>query len=131
MTFQSADDKLARLGWVIRGDKVLLADKVSTRAIISDDGATNVGGSVRMNLVTGEVFEATFEPLCPTLGLDMHFIHPAFYYDAYCRVTWCDKVGFGVFESTNNIRGGTLMPKVFDGSIGSNGWHPAAKPFAS
>ena len=38
MTFQSADDKLARLGWVIRGDKVLLADKVGTRAIIGDDG---------------------------------------------------------------------------------------------
>ena len=129
MTFQSADNKLARLGWVIRGSKVLLADTVSTRAIISDDGATNLGGNVRMTLATGEIFEASFAPLCPSIGLDMHFIHPTFYYDSYCRVTWGDKVGFGVFESTDNIRGGLVMPQVFDGSVGTNGWHPDARPY--
>jgi len=129
MTFQSADNSLARLGWVIRGNTVLIASTVSTRAIISDDGATNLGGSVRMSLTTGEIFEARFEPLCPTIGLDMNFIHPTFYYDAYCRVTWGDKVGFGVFESTDNIRGGLVMPEVFDGSVGTNGWHPDAKPW--
>lgn len=26
------------------------------------------------------------------------------------------------------IRGGMLMPEVFDGSVGTNGWHADARP---
>jgi hypothetical protein len=128
MSFLSADDTLSRLGWVIRDNRVLLAQDVSTRSTVSDDGATNLGGSVRMRLDTGEFFEATFAPLYPTLTLDYVHVQPTVYHDAYSRVTWGDKVGFGIFETSSNIRGGLLVPKTLDGSLGTNGWHRDAGP---
>lgn len=131
MTFLSADEKLARLGWVIRGNTVILAEQVGIRTVVGEDGSTNLGGTVRMHLSTGEVFEAKFEPLYPTLALDLTFLHPTLYHDAYCRVTWGDKVGFGIFESANNIRGGTVLPKVFHGCVGTNGWHHDARPLVT
>jgi hypothetical protein len=129
MTFLSADDTLARLGWVIRGTQVILAESVRVRTLVTDDGATNLGGTLYMKLETGEACEIRFEPLCPTLALDITFLHPIEYYDAYCRVSWGERVGFGVFESANNNRGGILLPTVFDGSVGTNGWHPEARPY--
>jgi hypothetical protein len=131
MTFLSSDDRLARLGWVIRDDTVLLAQDASTRATVTDDGATNVGGTVRMSLETGELFEAAFVPLYPTLTLDYVHVHPTVYHDAYSRVTWGDKVGFGIFETSSNIRGGLLVPRLLDGSIGANGWHHGVRPLGS
>jgi hypothetical protein len=128
MTFLSADEKLARLGWVIRGSTVMLAESVRIRTIVGEDGAANLGGTLSMRLTTGEVFEATFEPMYPTIALINTFVHTTLYHDSYCRVTWGDTVGFGIFETANNICGGTIMPTVFHGCIGTNGWHHDARP---
>jgi hypothetical protein len=120
MSFLTTANQLVEFGWVIRGDKVIFAEKVKVRAIIGHDGVTNFGGSTQMTLTTGEVLEATFEPLYPCVA---SWIHQTICYDSMCKVTWGDRVGFGVFETTSNIQGGTLRPVVYDGSIGSDGWH--------
>lgn len=128
MTFLSADDTLARFGWVIRGTTVHLATSVTTRAMTGDDGATAYGGTLEMLLDSGETFRATFEPLYPPFALGFTFLHPAYYSDAYCRVTVGDRLGFGIFESSHNARGGTITPPVSDGAIGHDGWHADIRP---
>lgn len=129
MTFLSTENKLVKFGWVIRGDKVILAETVAVQSIIGEDGATNFGGTTRMTLTTGEVFEVKFEPLYPTLANCIsHGEHHSVYYDALSRITWGNQVGFGIFETTCNIQGGNLKPKVYEGSVGADGWHPEAKP---
>jgi hypothetical protein len=125
MTFLSAEGTLVKFGWVIRNETVIMAEKVSIESIIGEDGGTNFGGTARMTLTTGEVFEAKFEPCYPAIA---NVIHHSLYYDTMSRVTWGGNVGFGVFETSNNIQGGTLTPTVYAGSIGADGWHPDAKP---
>jgi len=120
MSFVTTENKLAKFGWVIRGDKVIFAEDLEIRAIIAHDGATNLGGSTRMTLTTGEILEAKFEPLYPCIA---SWVHQTICYDSMCKVTWGNRVGFGVFETTNNIQGGTLRPVVYDGSMGPDGWY--------
>lgn len=120
MSFLTTSNQLAKFGWVIRGDKVIFARDVDIRAIIGHDGATNFGGTTRMTLTTGEILDARFEPLYPCIA---SWVHQTICYDAMCRVTWGDRVGFGVFETTNNIQGGTLRPEVYEGSLGPDGWY--------
>lgn len=128
MTFLQSDHKLARLGWVIRDQTVHLARSVQTRAVTADDGATTFGGTLEMVLDNGEVFTAEFEPLYPPFVLDFTFIDPTYYNDNFCRVTVGQNVGFGIFESSHNARGGTAIPIVSDGAIATNGWHPDVRP---
>lgn len=123
MTFLSTANKPTQFGWVIRGDTVIMAEKVNVKAIIGEDGATIFGGNLQMTLTTGEVFEVKFDPILPSFGIFFVFLHPTFYHDCLCRISWGDKRGFGVFEGTNNIRGGTIRPETFVGSIGADGWH--------
>jgi hypothetical protein len=120
MTFLSTANKLVKFGWVIREESVLLASSVNVQSIIGEDGATNFGGTVRMTLTTDEFFEAKFDPLYPAIA---NTIQNSLYYDTLSRVTWGDHIGFGVFETSGNIQGGTLKPQVFDGSVGAEGWH--------
>ena len=75
-----------------------------------------------MKLTTGEIFEAKFEPYYPAIA---SWVPTVIVYDSMCRVTWGDKVGFGMFETTNNIQGGTQCPQLYEGSYGPNGWHEA------
>ncbi len=119
-TFLTTANKLVRFGWVIRDGKVIMADKIEVLSLIGEDGATNFGGYTRMVLTTGEVLEARFEPYYPSMA---SWVHQTICYDTLCRVTWGDKVGVGVFESTCNIQGGTARPVVYDGSIGPDGWY--------
>lgn len=100
-----------------------------TRAHTADDGATTFGGSLMMTLDSGEEFRAEFEPLYPPFAIGFTFLRPTYYNDNFCRVTVGDKVGFGIFESSANVRGGTVTPTVSDGAIGTNGWHPDLRPF--
>lgn len=125
MSFLTAGSKLASFGWVIRGKTVILAQKVESYARIGVDGGSNFGGTLKMTLVTGEVFEVEFNPFYPCLA---SFINNTAFYDSLSRVTWGDKVGFGVFEHSANIQCGTQLPESFDGSYSpesSSPWYEA------
>ena len=122
--FLAANDKLAKFGWVIRGDKVIFADKVDVVSYIECDGTSNRGGVTRMTLSTGEIFEAHFEAVSTSL---MSWIHGIACMDTLCKVRWGDRHGVGQFESTANIQHGTRHPTCFDGGAGPNGWYPALK----
>ena len=122
--FLGANDKLAKFGWVIRGDKVIFADKVDVVSYIECDGTSNRGGITRMTLSTGEIFEAHFEAVSTSL---MSWIHGIACMDTLCKVRWGDRHGVGQFESTANIQHGTRHPTCFDGGAGPNGWYPALK----
>ena len=125
MSFLSSGSPLARFGWVIRGSKVILADKVDIMAKVGIDGGTNFGGTLKMTLVTGEIFEVKYDPFYPCLA---SFVSNTAFYDSLSRVTWGDKVGFGVFETSSNIQIGTLPPECYDGSYPPDSpsvWHEA------
>jgi hypothetical protein len=124
-TFLTTQNKLARFGWVIRDGQVIMADHVDVDAIIGLDGASNRGGHTRMTLTTGEVLEATFEPVYPCIASQIRQTNCI---DSICRVTWGDRVGFGVFETTCNQQGGSARPTVFDGAIAADGWHMGTGP---
>ena len=129
MTFLSTANTLVKFGWVIRNNQVIMAKQVGVQTIIGEDGATNFGGTTRMVLTTGEVFEVKFEPLYPAIANCIsHGERHSLYHDALSRITWGDQVGFGIFETSCNIQGGTIKPKVYEGSIGTDGWHIDAKP---
>ena len=127
MSFLTAGSPLARFGWVIRGDKVILAETMESYAKIGVDGGINFGGTVKMTLTTGEIFEVQYEPFYPSL---VSFINNTAFYDNVSRVTWGDKVGFGVFEHSSNIQAGTLQPECFDSAYppDSTGEWLEAKP---
>jgi hypothetical protein len=131
MSFLTTGNPLAKYGWVIRGDKVIRAEKIDIRAIIGMDGATNLGGTLRMTLTTGEVLEAKYEPYYPCIAL---CVRNNAVYDSISRVTWGDKVGFGVFETSSNTQAGTREPEYFEGSYTADAagkWHEAKILIAS
>jgi hypothetical protein len=120
--FHAANDSMAKFGWVVRGDKIIYADKVDVVSYIECDGTSNRGGVTRMTLSTGEMFEAHFEPVTTSL---MSWIHGTACMDTLCKVRWGDRIGAGQFESTANMQHGTRHPTVFDGGVGPSGWYPA------
>lgn len=122
VSFVTADNKMAKFGWVIRDNRVIFADQIEIRAMIGEDGNTNFGGTTRLKLTTGEVYEVKFEPYYPAIA---SWVHKTICYDSMCRATWGDKIGFGVFENSNNLQGGTLQPVIYDGAYGPDGWHKA------
>jgi hypothetical protein len=65
-----------------------------------------------MTLITGEIYEVKFDPFYPCVA---SFINNTAFYDSVSRVTWGDKVGFGIFEHSANIQAGTVKPESFDG----------------
>jgi hypothetical protein len=121
LTVLTSNDKLVKFGWVIRGDKVIYADKVDTVAYVAADGCTNRGGRTLMVLSTGERFEVHLEPLAPGLLSNHHTLACS---DTLCRVRWGDKIGIGDFESTHNGHDGVRRLAVLDGGIVADGWHP-------
>ena len=113
---------LAKVGWVVRGDKIIYADKVEIVAYVECDGASNRGGFTRMTLTTGEVFEAHFELMGPGI---CSWIHGRIGMDNFCCVRWGNRIGGGCFETSANIQAGTHRPTVFDvGTIAADGWYP-------
>jgi hypothetical protein len=122
VTMHLKSDVIAKFGWVVRGDKVIYADKVEVVTYTECDGLSNRGGFTRMTLTTGEIFEAQFEAVTPCVN---SWIHGTACIDNWCKVTWGDKIGVGDFESTANIMRGTHRPRVFDGAtIDADGWYP-------
>jgi hypothetical protein len=118
-----SNDHVAKFGWVVRGDKVIYADKVEIVAYLATDSVSNVGGTLLMTLSTGEKFSLKFDPVAPAVLFNRHGICCV---DTMCRITWGDKIGYGVFESSSNLQAGTRLPKVLDGGIATDGWHPKA-----
>jgi hypothetical protein len=121
VTRLTGDDPIVRTGWIIRGDTAIYADAVEIDSIITSDGASNRGGTVRMTLPTGEHFEARFQPLAPCLA---SWVHGVISFDTMSRVHWGNRTGFGIFETTANLQAGTRKPKVLDGAIYEDGWYP-------
>lgn len=123
LAIHTTDDFMAKFGWVIRGDKIIYADKVDIVSFYEIDGASTRGGILRLSLPTGEIFEARFDAMTPCTT---NWIHDTLVMDNFCRVTWGDKVGVGDFEtSTNLLRGAHRPLKFVDGTVDANGWHPA------
>ena len=125
LAMHTSADTFAKFGWVIRGDKVIYADKVDILAYIECDATSNRGGVTRMTLTTGEIFEAHFELIAPCMSST---IHGLVCIDTFARVRWGDRIGEGCFETSANIRRGTHLPAAYDaGTISTNGWHPTQK----
>ena len=123
VTMLTRTDVLAKIGWVVRGDKVLYASEVDIAAVIECDGTTNRGGTLRMNLVTGEIFEAKYEHFMPSI---VSTIHGLVCVDSFSKVTWGNRVGVGCFETSANIQRGTHIPQIYEkGTFYTNGWFPA------
>jgi hypothetical protein len=120
LTLLNSNYDLVKFGWVIRGSRIIFAEDVKSRAIIGEDGGTNYGGTLTMTLTTGEVFDVTFEPEYPAIA---SWVHHTICYDTLSKVTWGNKTGFGIFESTLNNQGGTRRPEKYDGSFGPDGWY--------
>ena len=113
-------DVIKRFGWVVRGDKLIHADDLDIVAYIGNDGCSNRGGRVRMNLSTGEKFEAEFEPVAPAALFHHRGLCCV---DTLSRVRWGDRIGWGTFETSANPQAGTRHPQVLDGGVATNGWH--------
>jgi hypothetical protein len=122
VNMQLGNGHIARFGWVVRGAEVIYADNLEIVARIAADNLSNRGGTLEMNLSTGEVFHVNFEPLAPcalfhhSLGLTC--------VDTLSRISWGKRSGIGVFETSFNAAVGVNRPAAFDGGIGHNGWHP-------
>jgi hypothetical protein len=124
LTLLNSDYELAKFGYVIRSNKIIFATDVETRAIIGEDGGTNYGGTTKMTLTTGEVFEVKFEPHYPSIA---SWIHNTICYDTMSKITSGDKTGFGIFESTSNNQGGTRRPMKYVDSVGLDGWYEGSE----
>ena len=122
-----AKEKLAEFGWVVRGDKVIYADKIDIVAHMASDCVSNVGGKTIMTLTTGERFEVSFDPVAPAA---CYFHHDVTCVDTLCKMTWGTTTGYGVFETSTNPQHGGHRPVTFDGGLGHNGWHKTAFPKA-
>jgi hypothetical protein len=123
VTMHLSSDVIARFGWVVRGDKVIYADKIDITAYMANDGASNVGGKTLMTLSTGERFEVHSEPVAPAA---LYYHHSISCVDTLSRLRWGDRVGYGVFETSTNPQAGARRPEVLDGGLGVNGWHRTA-----
>lgn len=124
VSFLMADESFTSFGWVIRDDKAIRTTNVDIKAFINSDGSTNRGGISRLTLETGEVLEASFEPIFPSMG---SWVHGIMCFDTACVVRWGDRVGVGCFETYNNQQGGTARATVFDRATVADGWHPGVK----
>lgn len=117
------DDKILKFGWVQRDNKMYYTERCELVGYVEVDGVSNRGGFVRMELTTGEIFEAHLEAVtrCITFWLNNTLV-----VDNFCKVRWGNKIGVGNFETNCNIMRGTHRPKVFDaGTIDEMGWHPS------
>lgn len=120
VTMLLSDDRIARFGWVVRGDKVIYADEIEITAYMANDAASNVGGRTLMTLTTGERFEVFSEPVAPAA---LFYHHGVTCVDTLSRLRWGEHVGLGVFETSTNPQAGQRRPEAFDGGLGTNGWH--------
>jgi hypothetical protein len=120
VTMLLAAEKIARFGWVVRGDKIIYADKIEIVAHMANDCVSNVGGRTLMVLTTGERFEVAFDPVAPAAA---YYHHGVTCVDTLSRMSWGDRTGYGVFETSTNPQVGLHRPMTFDGGLGSDGWH--------
>ncbi len=125
VTMLLSSEKIARFGWVVRGDKVIYADKIDTVAYMANDCVSNVGGKTLMTLTTGEKFEVSFDPVAPA---GCYYHHAVTCVDTLCRMTWGDKVGYGVYETSTNPQVGQHRPMTFEDGLGHDGWHKTSFP---
>jgi len=115
-----SSDEIKYFGWVVRGDQVIHADEVNIVAHLANDAATNVGGHMKMKLSNGENFEVKSDPVAPGA---LFYHHGICCVDTLCQLTWGDRAGVGVFETSSNLQSGLRRPEVLDGGLAVNGWH--------
>ena len=127
LCFHTTDDKITKLGWVIRGDKVIYASELDVVTYTECDGITNRGGVTRITLETGEVVDVKLDPLAPSV---MSYVHGMAAMDTVCRVSWGERIGMGMFESSSNLQQGSRQPKVLDRGLAADGWYPGVKQLA-
>ena len=123
VSFQGIDDRLIKFGWVVRDQRVIYSRALDLVSFIECDGTSNRGGTLRMTLSTGEVFDAVFEPIAPCV---MSWHHGMACMDTLCRVRSGDRIGIGDFESSSNALKGERRPAVLDRGLGADGWYPSA-----
>lgn len=124
VSFLMEDETHTKFGWVVRGDYAIRTEDVEFISFINSDGATNSGGITRMKLTTGEVLEARFEPIFPSMA---SYIHGIMGFDTACVVRWGDRVGVGCFETVNKFQGGQERRTVFDKATAADGWYPGVE----
>jgi hypothetical protein len=120
LAMHTARDTIVKFGWVVRGDKVIYAHKTDIVAYLACDAATNVGGKILMTLSTGEKFQVSFAPVAPAVMFNHENVACV---DTLSRISWGDKDGVGVFETSSNLQAGSRHPQVLDGGIATDGWH--------
>ena len=120
-------DQLMKWGYVRRGDTIIPAKNVDILTYLESDGVSNRGGVVRYYLADGEELVVELEPVDQGMVSRQH----SFYInDTICWARCGDRVGTGVFETSNNVQGGTLMPtqRSLIRAIVDNGIQPATPP---
>jgi hypothetical protein len=121
MSWTGPDGKLARFGYLLRGEDFMFTRDVEIMTLVEVDGVTNRGGYFVFRFETGEVVRMDCEPL----NLGVHCFHRGLSsVDRPCKVTWNGKVGFCDFETSHNAHGGTEIPAAVFGGIKTNGLHP-------
>ena len=114
LTFVGADGNLVKFGTVIRYDTVQFVDEFEIIAYVGEDGVSNCGGRVVLNL-DDERHILEYEALGKSA---ISMIHGFPCVDTMCRVTMGDRIGVGVAETSNRAQGGTGTPNIFPSSVG-------------
>jgi hypothetical protein len=123
LTFIGADGRMAKFGTLVRGDTIQATNDFSIIAYVGEDGVSNCGGRLTLRL-DGETH--LFEwALVGKSAISLH--HGVPICDGMCDVTWGDKRGVGVFETSHRAQGGSEKPNIFPDSLGimENGLYPA------
>lgn len=116
VAWHSASNQMFSFGWMVRDNVVTVASKVDIVTYFAIDSASNIGGRVDMELVTGE----TFKVECTPVAKAFHSVHRGIdCVDRICsfHVTGEGQTfpeGFGDFESTVNPHLGTRDPVKID-----------------
>ena len=108
ISWLSPDGSLIQFGYVIRGDELIVPNKVDILMYGEVDGMTNRGGRVDYCLPKGEVLRVEYGPVAPG-GLSTQHGYPCL--DTMCITRMGDRQGVGVFENGNNTMYGQEWPK--------------------
>jgi hypothetical protein len=109
VTMVGADGSMTRMGTILRGDTVEATDAFDIVAYVGDDGVSNCGGRVKLQL-DGTTQILDFEPFAKSV-VSVH--QDCAISDAMCKVTMGHKVGVGISESSHNAQGGVGKPAIF------------------
>ena len=124
ISFIGDDGALVKYGLVVREDSVQFFQDFSIIAYMGEDGISNCGGRVTLEL-DGEQLVIDYEPLGKAA---VNLVHGGQCVDTMCRVRMGNRIGVGVAETSERAQGGEKVPFVLPSSPGilDNGIHPNA-----